>query len=394
MRLPLLLVLPLLVLNGLVDWYICGTIDRRKHKLLRSVVLWSSVIFALFFVFIIAVPKKSGSDSDLLSLMWSLFAYFTVYIGKYFYCFVDLLGKIPCMFRRRRIRGFRVAGLIIGCGASALIVWGAFNRYSIDVEKVEIIDPTLPRAFDGFRIVQLSDIHTGTYGTDSTFLSRVVDRVNELNPDLILFTGDIVNRHSTELEPFVGTLGRLKARYGVYSVLGNHDYGDYFHWGDETAKLADRRNLARLQGRMGWRLLNNEHQIIRCGADSLVIIGVENIGDPPFPVYGDLDAAYPTLDDNSFKILMSHNPVHWVDDIMDAPDKNIALTLSGHTHAMQMSILGLSPAAFRYRTWGGLYESENSNNRLYVNIGIGEVGFPARIGATPEITLFTLRSEN
>ena len=116
------------------------------------------------------------------------------------------------MFRRRRIRGFRVAGLIIGCGASALIGWGTFNRYNIDVEKVEIIDPTLPRAFDGFRIVQLSDIHTGTYGTDSTFLSRVVDRVNELNPDIILFTGDIVNRHSTELEPFVGTLGRMKAR--------------------------------------------------------------------------------------------------------------------------------------------------------------------------------------
>lgn len=394
MRLPLLLVLPLLVLNGLVDWYICRTIDRRKHKLLWNVAVWSSVLLALFFVFIIAVPKKSGSDSDLTSLMWSLFGYFTVYIGKYFYCIIDLFGKIPCLFRHKRIKAFRTAGIVIGCGASALIVWGAFNRYNIDVEDVVITDPTLPHAFDGFRIVQLSDIHTGTYGTDTTFLSRVVDCVNALNPDIILFTGDIVNRHSPELEPFVGTLGRLKARYGVYSVLGNHDYGDYYLWDSDSAKMADRRNLARLEERMGWRLLNNEHQIIRCGGDSLVLIGVENIGDPPFPVYGDLDAAYPALDDESFKILMSHNPAHWVEDIKDAPDKRIALTLSGHTHAMQISILGLSPAALRYKTWGGLYESADSDNRLYVNIGIGEVGFPARIGATPEITLFTLRSEN
>lgn len=389
MRLPLVLVLPLLLLNGLVDWYICRTVDRRKHPALWNGLRWSSVALALFFIVIIIFPKKSGGNTELTTLMWCLFGYLTIYIAKFFYCIVDLLGKLPCLFRRPRIRGFRTAGVVAACGVAAMIVWGVFNRYNIDVREVELVDRNVPAAFDGMRVVQLSDIHTGTYGTDTTYLARVVNEVNELNPDLILFTGDIVNRQSIELEPFVSTLSGLKARYGVYSVLGNHDYGDYYRWPDDSAKLADRRNLAALEAQMGWKMLNNSHDIIRCGADSLVLIGVENIGDPPFPIYGDLDAAYPEVADGAFKILLSHNPAHWEQDIKDAPDKNIALTLSGHTHAMQFELLGLSPAALRYKDWGGLYGDEG--NRLYVNIGIGEVGFPARIGATPEITLITLR---
>ena len=137
-------------------------------------------------------------------------------------------------------------------------------------------------------------------------------------------------------------------------------------------------------------MLNNSTEFIRRGNDSIALIGVENVGDPPFNTYGDLDEAYPTLDDPVVKILLSHNPAHWDDDIKDSPDKNIALTLSGHTHAMQMSAFGFSPASWRYPTWGGLY-SDNDGHQLYVNIGIGEVAIPARIGATPEITLITLR---
>ena len=210
---------------------------------------------------------------------------------------------------------------------------------------------------------------------------------------MVLFTGDIVNRHTSELRPFVSTLSRIKAP--VYSVLGNHDYGDYYHWADATAKEANQQELYTLQREMGWQLLNNESRTLRRGNDSIVVIGVENIGDPPFPVYGDLDAAYPgDLDDPSFKILMSHNPAHWVEDIKDSPDKNIALTLAGHTHAMQVELFGLSPAAFRYDTWAGMYADTDSAHRLYVNIGLGEVGIPARIGATPEITQITLRSGN
>lgn len=178
---------------------------------------------------------------------------------------------------------------------------------------------------------------------------------------------------------------------GVYSILGNHDYGDYYNWTSPEAKKENMQLLKDLQAGMGWNMLNNASRTFYNDGDSIVLIGVENIGDPPFPVYGDLEKAYPfDLADPAFKILLSHNPAHWTEDIREAPDKIIPLTLSGHTHAMQMSLGRISPAAFRYSTWGGMYGDTGNAHRLYVNIGDGEVAIPARIGATPEITLFTL----
>ena len=179
---------------------------------------------------------------------------------------------------------------------------------------------------------------------------------------------------------------------GVYSILGNHDYGDYFNWPNDSSKAANMELMDSLKAKMNWQLLRNQTAWLRCGSDSIALVGVENVGDPPFHIYGDLPASYPgSLSDDVFKILLSHNPAHWVADIKDNPSAQIALTLSGHTHAMQMEAFGISPAAFRYPTWGGMYSDSDSLRRLYVNIGIGEVGIPARIGATPEVTLFTLR---
>jgi hypothetical protein len=214
--------------------------------------------------------------------------------------------------------------------------------------------------------------------------------VNALKPDLILFTGDIVNRNTAELKPFVKVLSRLHAKQGVYSILGNHDYGDYEDWSSSKEKAENMQLLKDLQAKMGWTMLNNAHQALTVGSDTIMLIGVENIGDAPFPTYGNLAEAYPNVGDKHFKILMSHNPAHWTSAIKDNENCNIALTLAGHTHAMQIEAFGVSPAYFRYRTWGGMYNDE-LNHRLYVNIGIGTVGFPARIGATPEITHFTLK---
>lgn len=394
MRLPLILVLPLLLLNVLVDWYVCRAVRQRaKNKVWYRIALYSSLVLAAAFMIVIAVPKRGGADSGLSVLMWSLFSYLSIYIGKYIFIIIDLISKIPCLFRHKRIKSLGTAGACAGVLVFVLMWWGTVNRFNIDVEEVEFAHTSLPQVFDGFKVLQVSDIHTGTYGNDPSYLQEVVERINSLKPDVVLFTGDIVNRHSTELEPFVDVLKGINAPYGVFSVLGNHDYGDYYNWPSDSAKNADRSHLADLQKRMGWRLLNNESVKLRCGLDSIVVIGVENIGDPPFPVYGDLDKAYPALDDPSFKILMSHNPAHWVEDIKDSPDKNIPLTLSGHTHAMQIELLGVSPAALRYPTWGGMYADTDSAHHLYVNIGLGEVGFPARIGATPELTLFTLRKK-
>ena len=395
MRLPLLLILPLFLLNVLVDWYICRAVRnrcRRGASFWRPFALWSSVACALALVAAVCWPKKSAADSELVGLMWLLYAYFSIYIPKYLFVIFDLVGKIPQLWHRPRIKAFGTCGAVLAVLAFATMWWGALiNRYRIDVKEVTYANPALPAAFDGLTIAQISDLHVGTYGADTSYVARVVAEVNALHPDLIVFTGDIVNRRTEELEPFTGVLSRLHAPLGVYSILGNHDYGDYYQWPDESAKKENMELLYRLQDGMGWKLLNNESHTFYAGGDSLVLIGVENIGDPPFPTYGDLDAAYRgDLADEAYKVLLSHNPAHWNDDIADSPDKNIALTLSGHTHAMQIEICGVSPAVFRYKTWGGMYTDADEAHHLYVNIGIGEVGIPARIGATPEITLFTL----
>lgn len=396
MRLPLLLILPVLILDILTDWYICRAVWRRCTRAAgfwRPVALWSSVILNLCLLAAIVWPKKSASDTDLTGLMWFLYFYFSIYVPKYLFVLLDLLGRLPQIWHGKRVRALGRTGIVIAVISFCLMWWGALvNRYRIDIREVEITDPTLPEAFEGLTIAQISDLHTGSYGSDTSYVAKVVEAVNSLHPDMIVFTGDIVNRRSDELTPFVSTLSRLKAPLGVYSILGNHDYGDYYAWDSLADKEANLRLLHDMQRDMGWQLLNNDSRIFHAGGDSLVLIGVENIGDPPFPVYGDLDKAYPgDLSDPAFKILLSHNPAHWIDDIAESPDKNIALTLSGHTHAMQMELFGLSPAKFRYDTWGGLYSDSDNAHRLYVNIGIGEVGIPARIGATPEITLFTLR---
>jgi len=396
MRLPLLLILPILILDILADWYICRAVWRRctrGARFWRPVSLWSSIVLGVGLLAAIAWPKKSASDYDLTGLMWFLYCYFSIYVPKYLFIIIDLLGKVPQLWHRRRIKGFAHAGITVAVLTFGLIWWGALvNRYRIEVKEIEFADPSLPSSFEGLTIAQISDLHTGSYGSDTTYVAKVVETVNALHPDIIVFTGDIVNRRSKELKPFVSTLSRLNAPLGVYSVLGNHDYGDYYAWDSAADKEANMQELYRMQHDMGWTLMNNSAHTFHAGPASLVLSGVENIGDPPFPIYGDLDKAYPgDLADSAFKILLSHNPAHWVDDIAGSPDKNIALTLSGHTHAMQMELFGLSPATFRYDTWGGMYADIDSTRRLYVNIGIGEVGVPARIGATPEITLFTLR---
>lgn len=396
MRLPLVLILPVLIVGILLDWYICRAVRTRctrGARFWRPVSVWSSVIFALLLIVLIVWPKRSTDDSGLTAVMWILYTWFSVYISKAVYVFFDILSRIPQLWHGKRLKWLGRCGWI-SLAVFGLMWWGALvERFRIDVREVEIVRSDLPAAFDGLRIVQLSDIHLGTYGTDTSYVSRVVDAVNALHPDLIVFTGDIVNRRTKEMEPFVSTLSRLDAPMGVYSVLGNHDYGDYYNWPDNDRKIENMAQMYHLQQQAGWRMLNNNTEFFHRGADSLALIGVENIGDPPFHVYGNLDEAYPgDLADPAFKILLSHNPAHWENDIRNAPDKNIALTMSGHTHAMQMELFGLSPAALRYRDWGGLYADEDSTHMLYVNIGIGEVGIPARIGATPEVTLFTLKS--
>lgn len=392
MRLPLIATLVLLFFAIAIDYYLWRRIKKvSRRKLWLRIHVVVSIIFNAGLLLVICLPKRRGADSGLELIMWTLYTYFSVYIPKFLFVIFDAIAALPLLWRRKRWKWLSISGIVIAVAVFLIMWWGALvNRYSIDVRNVDVTVADLPEAFDGYTIAQISDFHVGTFGTDTTFVSKVIDKVNSLSPDVVAFTGDIVNRRSSELRPFVSPLSRMHARDGVLSILGNHDYGDYYSWDTPEAKAENMKELLDMQAEMDWHMLNNATSFIYRGNDSIAIIGVENVGDPPFTVYGDLDMAYETLDDPTVKILLSHNPAHWIEDIKDSPDKNIALTLSGHTHAMQMSAFGVSPAALRYPTWGGLYEDEDGH-QLYVNIGLGEVAIPARIGATPEITLITLR---
>lgn len=392
MRLPILMMIITILINGVVDYYLFKTIKNRISKsVYAKCYAWLSVFVTLALIVTISLPRRTGTNESLVFIMWMLFAYFSIYIPKYVYIVCDLVARIPLLLKKQRIKWVSKTGTILGVVSFCLMWWGALvNRFNIDVNEVEVPISSLPTPFDGYRVAQISDLHVGTFGIDTTFLAEVVEKINSLDVDAVMFTGDIVNRNSAELQPFVTTLSRINARDGVFSVLGNHDYGDYSDWESPEAKEENLKLMHKLQKQMNWTLLLNETKQVYRGNDSIFIIGVENLGDPPFKNYGSLSNAYTTINDSTIKILLSHNPAHWERDIKDKKDNNIALTLSGHTHAMQMSIGSFSPAALRYKYWGGLYV-DDSNHYLNVNVGIGEVALPMRIGATPEITVLTLR---
>ena len=397
MRIPLIIAIIALALNIGIDAYIARSIRRVFGKARRAVKahIIISVVAAAALAFLICLPKKEVSQAGLTVIMWALFGYLSIYAAKLTFIVCDSAGLLVRAILRRRNRAAVAA--VVGCIAALSVFialwWGALvTRHDIEVKPVSVAVSGLPDTFDGYTIAQISDLHVGSYGTDTTYVRRLVDSINALQPDIIVFTGDIVNRTTAELHPFVAPLSRLQAPDGVLSILGNHDYGDYYEWDSPQAKTDNMRLMHQLQQQMRWHLLDNETIMLHRGSDSLAVIGVENVGDPPFPIYGSLSKAYPAISDAAVKVLLSHNPVHWTDSISNRPEVNVALTLSGHTHAMQIACGRFSPAALRYKTWGGLY-TDSLGRALYVNIGIGEVAFPARVGATPEITLITLHKK-
>lgn len=391
-------------------------ISRRKVRRfsILSYGIFSVLTLGLELYLLLAMGSESFTLSDQMIAG-------SVMISVYFSQALWVLGMMPRFLLGvyRRVWGgkarvapffsglariFSAVGALAGIALFAVIWTGVFyGRNHIDVKRVELVSPRVPGEFDGYRIVQISDGHVGGWGSDTTFVSHLVDSINALNPDVVVFTGDLVTRETSEMAPFMKVLSRIRARDGVYSVLGNHDYGDYRNWPSDAAK---ERNLALIkswEGKMGWQLLNNENRVLRNGTDSIYMIGVENWGEPPFSQYGNLPAAgrradgSSILNDSSFKVLLSHNPEHWHREVTGI--SNIDLTLAGHTHAMQFAMGAgknkVSPASLKYHDWGGMYGILNDQGvpmHLYVNIGFGEVGLPSRMmQAYPEITEITLK---
>lgn len=292
--------------------------------------------------------------------------------------------------RRRFVSNVAMITAALPFGA---LLYGMFRgKYQYQVLTYTLTFDDLPEAFDGYTIAHISDIHCGSFDDDEK-VAYGISLVNEQNADLILFTGDLVNNRADELDRWQGVLGNLTAPDGVYSVLGNHDYGDYVPWASAEEKAANLNDLKGRQAKMGWQLLLNEHITIKRDDQELKLIGVENWGKGGFKKSGDFQAATQGIDPESFKILMSHDPSHWEDQIKDHPMK-VHLTLSGHTHGMQfgVDIPGLikwSPVQYRYPFWAGIYK--RNNKFLNVNRGFGFIGYPGRVGIKPEVSVIQLK---
>ncbi|MCU7694869.1 metallophosphoesterase [Haoranjiania flava] len=282
-------------------------------------------------------------------------------------------------------------GLTLGTVFFGSILLGITNRYNYRIIRQRIKFPNLPPSFQGLRIVHISDIHCGSFNNTGA-VARGIEMIMQQKPDLILFTGDLVNDRAIELKNYKQIFAKLKARLGVYSILGNHDYGDYHQWDSPREKQKNLEDLKNIQKEMGWRLLMNEHVVFERNGENIALIGIENwSAKARFPKYGRLSQAYAGTEQMPFKILMSHDPSHW-DAQVNTQYKDIDLTLSGHTHGMQFGVeigrLRWSPVQYVYNQWGGKYTK--GNQVLYVNRGFGFLGYMGRVGIKPEITVIEL----
>ena len=283
-------------------------------------------------------------------------------------------------------------GIAAGGTLFGSLVYGFSNKYNYSVKRIQLNYDNLPAAFKGLKIVHISDIHCGSF-TDIKAVQHGVEKIMKEKPDLILFTGDLVNDRATEMDEYLEVFNKLIAPMGVYSTLGNHDYGDYVSWPyNGISKNENLENIKKVHAGMGWKLLMNEHVVLEKGGEEIAILGIENWSNKAkFPKHGRMDLAHPGTEKYPFKILLSHDPSHW-DAEVKTKYSDVDLMLSGHTHGMQfgISIPGFkwSPVQYMYKQWHGLYE--DGKQKLYVNPGYGFIGYPGRVGVLPEITVIEL----
>lgn len=372
-------------------------------------ILYFAVSLIVLVLFIYQISAMSGSRMMTPLRMYSFGTFVSVFVPKLFVLVVILLGEdlfrivvglytkfgsheghfyMPS--RRKFISTMALGAAAIPFGA---LLYGMFKgRYNYKVLKYEMTFEDLPEAFDGYTITQISDIHSGSF-SNAEKVQYAVDLVNQQKSDVILFTGDLVNDLAEEMKPWKSVFGSLTAKDGIFSVLGNHDYGDYYQWSNTEDKARNLEDLKELQAQMGWDLLLNENRFIERNGQRLALIGVENWGKGRFKKAGDLKKAIDGVAKDDFRILMSHDPSHWRAEVVPHQD-HFHLTLSGHTHGMQFGVeipgfVRWSPVKWRYEEWAGIYEE--AGQYINVNRGFGYIGYPGRVGIWPEISVITLK---
>jgi hypothetical protein len=315
-------------------------------------------------------------------------------IGRFFVgIFMKVAGSSEAPFMASRRKFVSTIALGIAAIPFASLLYGMIQgKYNYKVLKYALEFDDLPEAFDGFTLTQISDIHSGSFDNRNK-IEYAVQLINEQQSDTILFTGDLVNNLADEMDDWKQLFSTLKAQQGVFSVLGNHDYGDYVKWKNASEKAENLQKLKTLQKEMGWDLLLNESRYFERNGERIALVGVENWGENGFKQAGDLDKACEGISENDFKILMSHDPSHWQSMVKQDP-RHFHLTLSGHTHGMQFGIeipgiIKWSPIKYRYKNWAGIYEE--FGRYINVNRGFGFLGYPGRVGIWPEITVIQLK---
>lgn len=360
--------------------------NRKKVFLLMLII---SLVVLVSFVLLYIWPLTTRNTKE-----YTLHLIFNAILS------IDFVFKIPLAlsvligipFRAKRKTVIYYMGFLLSITTAGSILYGTlFGRKNLVVNNVELEFKNLPPGFNGFKIVQISDLHMGGFMNSKQLLNKVKTEIDAINPDILLFTGDLVNNFANELDGWKEIFQEITNNRDCYSILGNHDYGNYTNWNSETDKIENFNQIVSSTELLGFKLLNNYHSLLKIDSDSIYIIGVENWGHPPFPQYANLEKAMDGVPTTAFKILMTHDPSHWDQIISGREDIN--LTLSGHTHGMQWGIIKagitFSLSYFVRNNWGGLYNYNNSY--LYVNAGLGTVGIPWRINMPGEITVITLK---
>ena len=370
------------------DGYIYGVYLRDVPVIWRILFFLPTIIgFSCIVGF-----KLSGISGALTTLFMVILLCFA--LPKLFFVVISLVAKLFGHWNTTAYTVVNILGMVVAAAVSMMALYGlVFGWKQLETKYVDLYFDDLPETYDGYRIAHLSDLHVGTYKGKTAFVEKVVQRVNEEKPNLVVFTGDLVNTDPEEIQPYVPLLSSFTSYDGVISVLGNHDYCLYGHperWSDPREGGLQ---VADMERSMGWEVLMNESRILQKGPERIAIVGVENTGKPPFPQIGDLKSAvkdatdYDTVkcDDKLFTILLSHDPSHWRMEVL--PKTDVPLTLSGHTHAAQLKLGKWSPSSWMYKEWGGAYQS--GNQQLFISEGLGGT-LPFRFGARPQVVMITL----
>ena len=360
----------LLAYGIILYWILTFNRASRDHQQIQLMVS-AMMIFVL--------PK-------LLSVIFLLIGDFTRFVEFGFKYFTAKENYFPERRKFISTTALAAAGIFSALAIDGII----FGKYRHTVRKVKLRFKNLPESFKGYKIVQISDVHSGSFFNPQK-LQKAIDLINEQDADVVLFTGDMVNNYADEFKPFIPLFKSIKAKDGKFSILGNHDYGDYGAWNSREEKAQNIPTLKNYQAEAGFKMLRNENIALEKNGEKIYLLGVENWGIKPFPQYGDLDKALKGVPEDAIKVLMSHDPTHF-DEVVKKHKTHVHLTLSGHTHGMQFGLdlknIKWSPVKFKYKKWADLYESEGKY--LYVNRGFGVIAYPGRVGINPEITLIEL----